>query len=1124
MSTFEQNKSGRKNLLLLFAVLSCLICLICALGYYFLANMLQGKEEERLQAIAHLKSEQIENWLYERHADAQVLSATAGLARILGSGTRMSAEDSLRIHNSLDQIHKAYGYLSVELLDSEGRRIDFAGLDIDSSEIRRPYMLEMLRSSGQRQLIDFYPRDDARYPLGLAVAVAVIDAVSADASPSGFVYLHIDPNQRLFPLIQDWPVPSETAESLLIRRDEDHVVFLNKLRHNNSPPLSLHIPLTQTEVPAVRAVNQGHSIGGGVDYRGIPVLSATLPIPGTGWFLVAKVDRAEALSNLRWLWIVTFLLVILLMVIVGIILVLRYRKEQFERSIALATQEKLFHEVLDHATDAIVIATPGGQIAYANLQATALLGLAQHELLGKNWRDLKLGSSETLAGDLPGMLLLGEIHQQEVQVTSQAGESLAFEVNAAALPDGRVCFNLRNISERKQAEQLLQISARRYRNLYDSLRDAFAVVDMNGRIIESNDIFLEMLGYDENEIRQLSYVQLTPECWHASEAQILSEQLVSMGSTDFYEKELIHKNGTIFPVELRTYLLRDDKGQTCGTWAIIRDISQRKTVENELREYREHLEQLVADRTGELKVAKEQAESASLAKSAFLANMSHEIRTPMNAIVGFTHMLRRDNVTPAQSERLGRIAGAAEHLLSVINDILDISKIEAGKVELEAIDFDLDATVRRVSSIIALRTQAKGIELVVDIQGLPSHLNGDPTRLSQALINYLGNAVKFTEHGTIVLRGRQLAETEQDVLIKFEVVDSGIGIDAEHLGRMFAAFEQADTSTTRRYGGTGLGLAITRHLAQMMHGEVGVESTPGMGSTFWLTARLSKVQNTIEASPPAALLGQRVLVADDLAITQMVHSQLLRRLGLRPVAVVSGLEAVSAIQVADAEGDPFAVALIDLHMEGLDGIETINQIHGLPLKKEPICILVTASGGSAVADSARAAGFVDVMVKPVCISSLESCLLNRLHLMPEAVSKPSESSEVVLQRDFSGTRILLAEDEPINQMIAQEMLEELGFDITVANNGKEALDLVMENTYDLILTDMQMPVMDGLEATSRIRALAKGKRVPIVAMTANAFAEDRAKCLAAGMNDFVAKPVDPETLFATLFKWLSIAK
>lgn len=545
-----------------------------------------------------------------------------------------------------------------------------------------------------------------------------------------------------------------------------------------------------------------------------------------------------------------------------------------------------------------------------------------------------------------------------------------------------------------------------------------------------------------------------------------------------------------------------------------REIARRIKAEQELNKAQVELIRL-----------RDEAVAANTAKSSFLANMSHEIRTPMNAILGFTHMLRRENPTAAQADKLQNISTAAEHLLSVLNDILDISKIEAGKVELENIDFDVAQMIRQASSIIALRAQSKNIDLVVDIEGLPKRINGDPTRISQSLINYLSNAVKFTDHGRITLRARLLTSTEQDYLVKFEVTDTGIGISPEGLNKLFEAFSQADSSTTRLYGGTGLGLAISKRLIELMHGEVGVESTLGQGSTFWFTARLGRAAESEVQAGDIKLIGLRALVVDDHPVSQAIHSQLLRRIGLRPIAVQSGKEALSAISAASEDGDPYSIILMDLIMPEMDGLETFKAIQDMLQKHLPVCILVTACAEPEVAESMLRAGFDSVLVKPVSYFNLKetliSCLLLRkalfIHEQPPSQGNPFD----ILKSEHAGIRVLLVEDDPINQEIARMMLEDVSCQVVTANNGQEACERVLDGDFDLILMDMQMPLMDGVAATREIRRLFGERKLPIIAMTANSFAEDRANCLAAGMTDFISKPVDPEIFYATLLKWMT---
>lgn len=583
-------------------------------------------------------------------------------------------------------------------------------------------------------------------------------------------------------------------------------------------------------------------------------------------------------------------------------------------------------------------------------------------------------------------------------------------------------------------------------------------------------------------------------------------------------------NGAVYWFSISGVPFFDAQDEFLGYRGIGRDITETYSMQVELHRYRSHLEDEVRKRTDEALKERERAVSASQAKSIFLANMSHEIRTPMNAIVGLTHLLRKEITTPAQLEKLGQISASAEHLLSVINDILDISKIESGNAMLDELDFELEGMIRRVSSVIAMRAQAKGLELIVDIRTLPGVLHGDPTRLSQVLINFLGNAVKFTERGSITLRGQIEAETATDMVVRFEVEDTGIGISPDAQEKIFEAFEQADQSTTRNYGGTGLGLAIAKHAARMMKGDVGVRSTPDTGSVFWITAKLGKVNSTGPEFIVPEAMGISTLVVDDLPLTQAVHSQLLKRIGLNPIAVISGQEALAAVQIADREMNPFGIAFIDLHMPDLNGLEVITKIRALPLKYQPHCVLVTAAGIQSIVDEAKSAGYAAVIQKPASLANLRE-VVSQL-LTPEGsrlqyLKAEKRPCDVLVREYKAGCRILLVEDEPINQMIARELLEEASLVVQVADNGQQAVEMALSTPFDLILMDVQMPILDGISAAHRIRALQPDIQTPIIALTANAFSDDRRKCLAAGMNDFVSKPVDPDVLFEIIWKWLS---
>jgi two-component system, sensor histidine kinase and response regulator len=784
---------------------------------------------------------------------------------------------------------------------------------------------------------------------------------------------------------------------------------------------------------------------------------------------------------------------------------------------ALAQRETLFRSIFEHAQVGISIFEIDAQTHLSNRTLQEMLGCSEEELRGlEQWNeivhpDVRISNAKRYTELIEGRLDADEYENRFVRRDGRivvANGRFQLLRDAAGKPQYLVALT-EDITEHKRSQEAIQESEELFRSIFENAPVGIGLYNVAKSQYFTNRALHEILGYTHDDLSSVEkWDQIVHPDQRASGAKRYSELIDGKKNHDAWEQRFIRSDGRLVIADGTFVVIRDTAGSPRYLLNMTKDITDRKQAE------------------ADLLAAKEQAVAATMAKSEFLANMSHEIRTPMNAILGMTHLALKTELTAKQRDYLTKTKVAAQALLGIINDILDFSKIEAGKLEVENTEFRLDKVLEDLSSVVSQKAHDKNLEFLISSRGnLPPSLIGDPLRLGQILINLVNNAVKFTERGEVAVKVALEERTSDRVKVKVSVRDSGIGMTPAQAARLFQAFSQADTSTSRKYGGTGLGLSISKRLAEIMGGEIWVESTYGVGSTFFFTAWLG-----IGAAEPEQkrfvpdLSGIRALVVDDNPLACEILSEGLTAFALKVDSASSGEQAIRELYAADAH-DPYQVVLVDWQMPGgMDGLEVSRLIkHGGTLKHVPKVVMVTGFGREDIRTQAEDMGIEGFLLKPVSPSLLYDTIIDLFGSTESKGDRSRSTSEAAHSQAANGIRVLLVEDNEVNQQVATELLESSGAIVTIANHGGEAVSTLTEGDdpppFDVVFMDLQMPKMDGYTATKLIRAQPRFDGVPIIAMTAHALVEEREKCLDAGMSDHVTKPIDPDALLATLLRW-----
>jgi len=947
-------------------------------GYAFLKARQSIREEvqQSLTTIAEQKKQQIELWLSNISQDTAIFSEGSFLADMLGAWLQNGQKDEAlkkSIFTRLGQIRDSRHFDTLAVFDARGQVVLTMGGAVNLAE-HSPLGLEVIRD-GRPRFVDLHRNIDGKIELGVMAPL-----VTQSGQTIGALFLTLDPEDYLYPMLTSWPVPHATAETILVRREGEYVEYISPLYLLKIPAMVKRMPFHNIELPDARGLRGYRGIvKNGTDYRGQPVLSYVTPIKETPWIMVAKMDKNEAYAKIHRLGLFSGAFFTSTLFVSYLILFLVWRNQNLRHRLVME-QEMRWHVALDsHEMGVWDWSVDSGKVLYSQ-RWKSMLGYAEDDIESNIEAWEKLIHPDDRAGVMQGLqdYFVGKSPDYRAEIrllTKQGGYRWIYTCGKVTdwSPDGkplRMIGTHTDIDARKLAEAILQEREETFRRLFQDSTDPVILLKEHC-FFECNQAALDLIRLTKEEFIGQTLGDVSPELQddgrRSDEKYTEVINALRQGRSQRFDWHCIRRDGSDFYVDvsLTPIKIGGSLFYYCG-W---RDITGRKQLMEKLAE------------------TTQAAEASNRAKGAFLANMSHEIRTPLNSILGMAQLLQMQELDGNVKRKIQTIAQAAHHLLSIVNDILDISKIEAGKLRLEIADFPLREKIEGVINLLAEKADASNVELSCEIDpGLPDILRGDRMRIRQILLNLVGNALKFTEKGKVTVRVLRMSPGEENLLVRFEVQDTGLGISSEDQPRLFNFFEQADNQSTRKYGGTGLGLAICKRLVEQMGGSIGVDSALGIGSTFWCVIPLSK----------------------------------------------------------GSQAPPW-------------------QDETLPM--------------AGLAQS--------------------------------------------LAQDHGHAHVLLVEDNVINQEIAIELLKNAGMAVDVASNGVEAVKRVAAQTYDLILMDIQMPKMDGLEATRVIRRMPDRADVPILALTANALPEDVDLYIESGMNGHVAKPIVVKELYEKLLFWLN---